>query len=69
MPTFTSAQLSAIDGAIAQGVLTVSYDGRTVTYRSLEEMRSIRAQIYRALQDDAGLRTTRQISVYATKDN
>ena len=35
---YTQTQLDALDVAIAEGVLTVSYDGRTVTYRSLNEM-------------------------------
>ncbi len=38
---YTQTQLDALDVAIAEGVLTVSFDSRTVTYRSLNEMLSI----------------------------
>lgn len=35
---FTQAQIDALKDAYAQGVLTVSVNGRTVTYRSGAEM-------------------------------
>ena len=66
---YTQTQLDALDTALAEGVLTIEYDGRRVTYRSLAEMQSIRGRIYRSLQADVGSRTTRQIDVYASKDN
>lgn len=40
---FTSNDLIALDKAIAQGTLRVEYDGRSVTYRSLDEMLKLRA--------------------------
>ena len=64
---YTQTQLDALDAAIAEGVLTVSYDGRTVTYRSLQEMKSIRATIFESLEADAGRRAIRQVQVHATK--
>jgi hypothetical protein len=39
---FTSGQLTALDKAIAAGQLRVEYDGRSVTYRSLDEMLRLR---------------------------
>ena len=66
---YTQAQLDALDAAMAEGVLTIEYDGRRLTYRSLAEMSAMRGRIYRSLQDDAGVRTVRQIDVYASKDN
>lgn len=36
--SFTSADLSAIHAAIASGELTVSVQGRTVTYRSMDDL-------------------------------
>jgi hypothetical protein len=39
---WTQAQLDALDEAIANGVLTVKYQDRTVTYRSLDEMLKLR---------------------------
>lgn len=35
---FTQTDLDAIDAAIASGELTVSHNGRTVTYRSVGEL-------------------------------
>lgn len=35
---FTIEQLTALESAIAQGVLTVEYSDKKVTYRSLSEM-------------------------------
>jgi hypothetical protein len=35
---FTSSDLSAVDAAIASGELTVSHNGRTVTYRSMGDL-------------------------------
>ena len=64
---YTQAQLDALDKAIAEGVLSISYDGRTVTYRSLEEMNKIRGTIFESLEADAGRRAIRQIRPHATK--
>src|SRR3546814_16441529 len=38
---FTTAQLQALDNAIASGSLTVSYGGRQVTYQSMEDRKSV----------------------------
>lgn len=40
----TDAELAAIKAARDSGVATVSYMGRTVTYRSLQEMEAIIAK-------------------------
>lgn len=40
----TDAELNAIKAARDSGVATVSYMGRTVTYRSLDEMNAIIAK-------------------------
>ena len=42
---FTQEQLSELDAAIAEGVLTVRSNGREVTYRSLTEMMRLRDQM------------------------
>ena len=65
--SYTQTQLDALDVAIAEGVLSVSYDGRTVTYRSLAEMKEIRGTIFESLEADAGRQTIRQIRPHATK--
>lgn len=43
------AQLTAIEAAIATGAMRVSYDGKSVEYRSLSEMRSVRDGLKRQL--------------------
>lgn len=47
---YTTTDLSAIRAAIASGVLTVHYENRTVTYRSLEELRALEASMARELE-------------------
>lgn len=42
MPGFTLTQLAAIEAAIASGELRVSYDGKSVEYRSMDELRTAR---------------------------
>ena len=37
-PSQIQAQIDALDDAIARGVLEVTYDGRTVKYRSIAEL-------------------------------
>ncbi len=46
---FSQAQLDAIEAGIAAGTTSVSYEGKSVTYRSLDEMLRIRDIIMRAL--------------------
>ena len=52
---YTLSDLEAITAAIATGALTVEYSDRKVVYRSLADMRSIKAEIEQALglQDGA----------------
>jgi roadblock/LC7 domain-containing protein len=42
---YTTEQLAALEAAIARGVRTVSYNGESVTYESLAEMRKLRAEM------------------------
>ena len=42
-------QLNAIEEAIASGVTTVSYNGKSVTYRSLDDLMRIRTVLQSAL--------------------
>ena len=46
---FSQAQLDAIENAIAAGVTSVSYEGKSSTFRSLDEMLRVRDIIRRAL--------------------
>jgi hypothetical protein len=61
--SYTQDQITAIKNAIALGALEVRYaDGRTVKYRSLDEMRSILAEMENAL----GVRPRRNNFTVAT---
>jgi len=55
---FTSEQLAALEEAIAQGVTTVSYNGKTVTYRNLSDMIRLRDMMRKDLGLTAGNSTT-----------
>jgi ribosomal protein L12E/L44/L45/RPP1/RPP2 len=46
---FTQANLDAIDAAIASGELTVSVAGRTITYRSIDDLIKARAVVSTAV--------------------
>lgn len=39
---FTLTQLTAIEAAIASGQLSIAYDGKTVTYRSIADLMKAR---------------------------
>lgn len=44
-------QIDALRDAMAQGVRVVSYDGRSVEYRSIREMRMALVELNRELAD------------------
>lgn len=53
---YTTTQLAAIEAAIATGELTVSVDGRSVTYRSTGDLLKAKREI------EAGLAATGEIT-------
>lgn len=53
---FTVTQLAAIEAALTSGELTVEYDGKRVTYRSMDELRQAR-DLVRGELIEAGLLT------------
>jgi hypothetical protein len=53
---FSQSDLDAIDAAIASGELTVSHNGRTVTYRSMDDLFKARDRIAAAIASQAGSR-------------
>ena len=53
MSTFTTADLAAIDAAIASGEMRVSVNGRTVEYRSVADLERARSIIKAELAKDA----------------
>lgn len=65
MPTYTMEQYTALSEAYALGATTVSYGGKTVNYRSLEEMRNLLIEMEQAL----GLTPKKKTRVYPIFDN
>ena len=57
---YTSTQLEDLRAAIAEGVLSVRFsDGRSLTYRSLDEMRRIEAAMAAELESSTTVRVRR----------
>lgn len=60
-PIWTQADLDKLKAAVASGVLTVSYAGppaRTITYQSLDAMRSLLAEMVGQVQGRTAFRRT-----------
>lgn len=57
---YTTADLQTLEAAIATGELTVEYDGKKVTYRSIAELIAAR-ELVRGALIDAGLLTDTSI--------
>ena len=64
--TYTEDQVRALREALTSGVLTVSYDGKSVTYRSVDEIKTALTEIENARARDAG-RQVRQIRITTNK--
>lgn len=64
MTGFTEAGLSALEKAIAEGVLKVKYQDKEVTYRSLDEMLTLRGVMRAEL--GIGCRSNRRVGVYGS---
>lgn len=60
--SLTSTELAAIKAARAAGIATVSYGGRTITYRSLKEMDEI---IAKAEADTSGGRVSVSLAKFS----
>lgn len=50
----TQADLDALDRMIASGVISTTYDGKRVEYRSMNELREARASLAAQLATSAG---------------
>ena len=53
---WTPDQVTALEQAVASGVLTVRYADRSVTYQSLSEMRALLAEMRRSVAETPGYR-------------
>lgn len=66
---FTQVQLDALDDAIASGALTVKYQDKTVTYRSLADMLRLRDLMAAELSgDDANRNIFGGVTTYVKYD-
>jgi len=65
---YTTSQRDALKQAIASGVLRLSYDSKTVEYRSLADLKAALAEVEQGLAKDSGNPQTRRIKIYAEKD-
>lgn len=57
MAMWTQVDIDGLKTAVASGILTVRYDGppaRTITYQSLEQMRSLLASMQQDVARQAG---------------
>ena len=66
--TYTITQRDALRQAIVSGVLRLTYDGKTVEYRSMAELKAALNDVEQALARDNGDVQTRRIKIYAEKD-
>ena len=53
MATATQADLDALESAIRRGIRSVEYNGESVTYRSLDEMRAILKEMKRQISSSS----------------
>jgi hypothetical protein len=64
----TSADLTAVETAIASGQLSVQFADRSVTYRSIDELLKAREFIKNAIAQSGGTVQTRCTYASFTKD-
>mgnify|MGYP001394997126 CR=1 FL=1 len=65
---YTVAQRDALRQAIASGVLRLSYEGKTVEYRSMSDLRAALNEVEQSLARENGQAQNRRIKIYADKD-
>lgn len=63
---FTTTQLTALEEAIGSGELEVSYDGKTVKYRSMSELMKAYNMVRSSLIADGTITSTRTRVSYAS---
>ncbi len=65
---FTQSQLEALEAALASGTLRVSYEGRSVEYRSVDELKKAIAEVKASLAAaDPTTPRSRVIRLYTEK--
>lgn len=64
---YTQTQLEALEAALASGMLRVSFEGRSMEYRSIEELKKAIAEVRAALAAQQGAPKRRMVKVYTSK--
>ena len=65
---YTQTQLEALEQALASGTLRVTYEGRTVEYRSVDELKKAIAEVKAAMAaTDPATPRSRVLRVYTEK--
>jgi hypothetical protein len=64
---YTAEQLEALQSALATGELTVEYEGRRVTYRSIAELERAIATVSAALTAETAPTRPRQVRVAGSR--
>lgn len=64
---YTQTQLDALQAALASGTLSVSFEGRSVTYRSMKDLQSAIAVVQSAVNAAAGTPAVRVVRVTMDK--
>jgi roadblock/LC7 domain-containing protein len=63
--SYTQTQLDALQAALASGTLRVTYDGKTVEYRSVDELSKAIKIVQSALQGAGTTRVTHMHPAYS----
>jgi hypothetical protein len=66
---YTVTQLEALQAALASGELTVSYEGKTVTYRSIKDLKAAIGVVEAGLQAQGTISATPSVSYAAYSRN
>jgi hypothetical protein len=67
MPTYTHEHLQALHEALASGEHRVTYEGKSIEYRSVADLKAAIAEVEATLARESGTRQSRQIRVTTHK--
>ncbi len=67
MSTYTPEHLQALREALASGEHRVTYEGKSIEYRSVADLKAAIAEVEATLAREAGTRQSRQIRVTTHK--
>ncbi len=67
MTTYTTEHLQALREALASGEHRVSYDGKSIEYRSVADLKAAIAEVEATLARESGRQKSRQIRVATRK--